>query len=210
MESISDEKDTEEQSNIFVFPDSPLVRILSELSWTDMLKFQNDEEMSKFFQIFDTKNLCFLKIPVVGNVDIFNILSREFVIQNLCFPSTELKDVLPQLSSLSFNTIECFKIFECRGTKILPADFVTKLLTNIPNIMYVDIGSWNIGFFKSLFKKYFTMELSCKMKSKNDYDGIFLSLYFYGEFYHLLDFLRSNKCELGNVTEIPDDSDYPR
>uniref|UniRef100_A0A0K0G318 F-box domain-containing protein n=1 Tax=Strongyloides venezuelensis TaxID=75913 RepID=A0A0K0G318_STRVS len=147
MDSTPDEKDTEEQNNIFVLPDGPLVRILSELSWKDILNIklvsrsfynfihenyhqlnrrkitevyvkyeencksfpfqvtltfneysyerywslyvlssdhiktiniQNGEKLSYFFKMFDMTKLKKLIVPVVNNIDIFDILSRSF------------------------------------------------------------------------------------------------------------------------------------
>uniref|UniRef100_A0A0K0G320 F-box domain-containing protein n=1 Tax=Strongyloides venezuelensis TaxID=75913 RepID=A0A0K0G320_STRVS len=53
MNSISDEKSIEEQNNIFVLPDGLLVRILSELSWKDIL---NIKLVSRSFYNFIHEN----------------------------------------------------------------------------------------------------------------------------------------------------------
>uniref|UniRef100_A0A0N5BT49 F-box domain-containing protein n=1 Tax=Strongyloides papillosus TaxID=174720 RepID=A0A0N5BT49_STREA len=312
MDSSSNEKHSEQQNGIFILPDNLIIRILSELSWKDILNvrrvsrsfsnfiyenyhlldrrklrgvsiecdencegcpfsvaitydavarfmvwvplhsqfpkktinFQNDEEMSIFFKMFDMKNLYNLTIPVVDNIDIFDILTRslqigtkitflnvyrvaekdfksfrKFVgkfprisdlsIYHLCFPSTKAKDVQSLLPSSSFRKIKSFSIKECHRTKILSADFFTKLFRNSPKIEKFSIGSGNIEFLKSVFKQYFTVEQSRRLKDRYCYKEIRLELILNGKFKNLrnrferlcID-ITNCSSELENVEEV--------
>uniref|UniRef100_A0A0N5BVC2 F-box domain-containing protein n=2 Tax=Strongyloides papillosus TaxID=174720 RepID=A0A0N5BVC2_STREA len=305
MDPDSEDKGTEEQIDIFVLPDGPLIHILSQLSWKDLLivrlvsrsfynfihenygllnrkklkdvlikydenceecpfsvklsldtvrtlflnplfndfnmvktiSFQNDEEMSKFLKMFDIRDLHILKIPVVKNIDIFDVLSRslqmgtkieildvcrleekdftsfrrfieklssinKLVIQHICSPSAEAKDILSDLSLSSFDTIESFKISECHETKILSIDMVTDLFRKNPDLTDLIIGSMNIEFLQIVFKEFFTMEQPLNMRCKNTHNAIFLKLHYGGEIKHLVEILSNVLRELENVQEL--------
>uniref|UniRef100_A0A0N5BEZ2 F-box/LRR-repeat protein n=1 Tax=Strongyloides papillosus TaxID=174720 RepID=A0A0N5BEZ2_STREA len=89
-------------------------------------------------------------------------------IEHICSISTEIKNVYFLLSLSSLNNIRSFAISEFRETKILSADMIIKLIEKNSEIRSMYIGSWNIYFFESLFKKYLTIEQPCKMECKGD------------------------------------------
>uniref|UniRef100_A0A0N5BSI4 F-box domain-containing protein n=1 Tax=Strongyloides papillosus TaxID=174720 RepID=A0A0N5BSI4_STREA len=74
MDFISDGKITEEQNNIFVLPDVLLVRILSELSWKDILKIKL---VSRSFYNFVHENYHQLNRREVSDVEIVYVEDSE-------------------------------------------------------------------------------------------------------------------------------------
>uniref|UniRef100_A0A0N5C0L4 F-box domain-containing protein n=1 Tax=Strongyloides papillosus TaxID=174720 RepID=A0A0N5C0L4_STREA len=166
--------------------------------------------MGKSFQI-GTK-ISALTISKVAEKDFrsFRVFIEKFssiknlCIEHICSPSTEAKDIYLDLSLSSLDTIEHFCISECNATKILSVDMVTKLLERNLNLKSLDIGTWDIEFIESLFKKFFTMEQPCKTVNKCDYGEINLSLFFRGEFEHLCEILRNDLNQLEDVEEIED------
>uniref|UniRef100_A0A0N5BEZ1 F-box domain-containing protein n=1 Tax=Strongyloides papillosus TaxID=174720 RepID=A0A0N5BEZ1_STREA len=131
---------------------------------------------------------------------------KSLNIEHICASLTETKEVCPLLSSLtSFNTIETSCIYECSSTKILSAGMVTELLRRNPHLDYLNIGTGNIEFVRSLFKGYFTVEQPRKMENECRYNVIYLNIYFNGEYELLLDILKSSLSEIGNVVKVCSD-----
>uniref|UniRef100_A0A0N5CCV9 F-box domain-containing protein n=1 Tax=Strongyloides papillosus TaxID=174720 RepID=A0A0N5CCV9_STREA len=310
MDSNTDEKRSETENYIFILPDVLLVRILSELSWKDILnvravsrsfynfiyenyyqlnrrevyqvrifyakdfescpfeldlKFdsirnykstnsnswvksigiQSDEKLSSLLKIFDMRNLEYLSMEVDCNIDIFGIINRsfqegtkiedliiyglseknltsfktfidklllveDFSILNICYHSTESKDVNPLSFIQSLNITRSFLLYECNETRILSTDMVNNFLRRNPSVERFTIGSGNSEFMRNLFKEHFMLEQPHTIDNNLSCKKLRIRLEFYvSEYKQLSNILENDLYERENVQEVISIQNFP-
>uniref|UniRef100_A0A0N5CGT7 F-box domain-containing protein n=1 Tax=Strongyloides papillosus TaxID=174720 RepID=A0A0N5CGT7_STREA len=132
MDYISDEKGTEEQNNIFVLPDTLLVRILSELSMKDILKLRL---VSRSFYNFIHENYHLLDRKCVHSVWIkYDKNCEEYPISvDLLFVDYWDYEVHDQyyMENIEIQSVEefsrIFKMFDMRDLNLLDVSVADNL-----------------------------------------------------------------------------------
>uniref|UniRef100_A0A0N5B5D5 F-box domain-containing protein n=1 Tax=Strongyloides papillosus TaxID=174720 RepID=A0A0N5B5D5_STREA len=190
----------------------------SFLNTVDLRNIGNlDLPFADNIDIFGILNGSFQEGTNIGHMSILKLAEKDFTsflnfigklssikgfnIAHLCSSSTEAKDFLSLLSLPSFGSIEFLGVVECPETKILSADFVTKLLEKNSSMKSLNFGSMNIELLESIFKEHFKVEQPCNMENECDYNQITVNLFYGGDIEYLCDIFRNCLNELENVEE---------